>query len=99
MRAAKQIEKMIVSIITKEPVPIPQTSAVDCFPRRKPEDGNIAPLTELEQVFDYIRMLDAEGYPKAFLETEHFRLEFERSTFRQGKVISDVIITKKVKRS
>lgn len=95
LRAAKTIEKMIVSMVEQEPVPTEQQGEIVCFSRRKPEDGCIANLIEVEQVFDHIRMLDAEGYPKAFLETEHLRLEFQRPSLKNGKIVSDVIITKK----
>lgn len=95
LRAGKLIEEMIKTIIASEPKPVPQEGEIVQFPRRKPEDGSIEQLTELDQVFDYIRMLDADGYPKAFLETEHFRLEFQRAAMQYGKITSDVIITKK----
>jgi methionyl-tRNA formyltransferase len=95
MRAAVVIEDMIEAIIKNEPEPIHQAGVVVCFERRRPADGNVASLLNLEQLFDYIRMLDAEGYPKAFLETEHFRLEFQRASFKYDHVISDVKITRK----
>jgi len=95
LRAAKTIEKMIVSMVEHEPDPAEQQGEIVCFSRRKPQDGCIADLTEVEQVFDHIRMLDAEGYPNAFLETEHLRLEFQRPSLKNGKIVSDVIITKK----
>lgn len=95
LRAAKTIESMIVEIVEHEPEPVPQVGAGVCFPRRKPQESDISSLSDLEKVFDYIRMLDAEGYPKAFLETEHMRFEFQRPSLTQGKIIADVIITKK----
>ena len=93
LRAAKVIEKMIVDIVKNEPNPTDQEGEIVYFKRRKPEDGNIAALENLEEVFDYIRMLDAENYPKAFIEIGNFRFEFQRACLKQGKVISDVIIT------
>ncbi len=95
LRASGIMKEMILAIIEKEISPNEQEGEATCFARRKPEDGNIAGLNALHKVFDYIRMLDADGYPNAFLETEYFRLEFRRATLKQGKVISDVIITKK----
>ncbi len=95
MRASRVIEEMIVEIVNNEPIPCEQDGEVVCFERRKPEDGNINGLSELTEVFDYIRMLDADGYPKAFLETEHFRLEFQRASLRRGNVVADVTITRK----
>jgi methionyl-tRNA formyltransferase len=38
-------------------------------------------------------MLDAEGYPRAFLETARFRLEFARAARRHGKIVADCTIT------
>ena len=95
LRAAKVVEEMIIDIVSNEPVPTEQKGEIIYFERRKPEEGDISELATLEQVFDYIRMLDADGYPRAFLETGHFRLEFQRPAMKYGSVISDVIITKK----
>lgn len=33
------------------------------FKRRKPEEGKITSDMKTAQIYDYIRMLDAEGYP------------------------------------
>lgn len=95
IRAANVVEEMIVEMVNNEPVPHAQQGEIVCFERRKPEDGDISGLSRLSEVFDHIRMLDAEGYPNAFLETEHFRLEFQRPSLKHEKIISDVIITRK----
>lgn len=95
LRAARVVEDMIVELVNDDPLPFEQQGEVVCFERRKPEDGDISSLSRLEEVFDCIRMLDADGYPKAFLETKHFRLEFQRPSLKHGRVISDVIITQK----
>lgn len=93
LRAARLIEKMICTLLANEPTPVEQEGDVVLFPRRKPLDGDVSALSSLDQVYDYIRMLDADGYPKAFLETGNFRLEFERSSLKYGKVLADVCIT------
>jgi len=95
LRASEIIEDMICQIINEQPVPVGQTGEITCFSRRKPEQSNISELTTLKQVFNYIRMLDADGYPRAFLETEHFRFEFERASIKEGQVIADVKITER----
>lgn len=95
MRAAGVIEEMIVTIIKNRPQPVEQSGEVVCFKRRKPEDGSIANLTSLDQLYDYIRMLDAEGYPNAFLETDFFRFEFQRASLRHGYLIADVKIVRR----
>lgn len=98
LRAAKTIEAMIREMIENEPEPVPQQGEVVTYARRKPEESDISQLTELEKAFDYIRMLDADGYPRAFLETEHFRIEFQRPSMKQGRVLADVVITEKAKK-
>jgi methionyl-tRNA formyltransferase len=38
-------------------------------------------------------MLDAEGYPKAYLEQAGFRYEFSRAALYDGRIVADVVIT------
>jgi methionyl-tRNA formyltransferase len=95
LRASRVVGEMILEIIKNEPASEEQQGDVVSFLRRKPNEGDIGPLTDLEKVFDYIRMLDAEGYPKAFLETESFRFEFQRPSFKFNRIIADVIITQR----
>lgn len=92
IRAGKTILEMMVAIIETDPTPVPQTGKPVCFKRRRPEQGDIKELDSLEQVFDYIRMLDASDYPKAFLETDRFRLEFSRAARKKGSIVADVQI-------
>lgn len=78
-RASGVIGEMIKEIVLQQPAPLPQQGEPVFFKRRKKEDGNIATLEEPVKVYDYIRMLDCEGYPNAFLETDHFRFEFSNA--------------------
>ena len=92
LRASAVIEDMIVEMLTNLPEPMPQEGVSTVFKRRRPEDGNLATAQSLEQVFDLIRMLDADGYPNAFLNIGPFKLEFSRATRRTDQVIADVRI-------
>jgi methionyl-tRNA formyltransferase len=38
-------------------------------------------------------MLDAEGYPPAFVRAGPFRIEFTRASLRTGRVLADARIT------
>lgn len=98
LRASKIIFEMVKEIIKNEPKPAVQTGEAVFFKRRKPNESNIEKLESLEKVFDYIRMLDADGYPKAFLETDNFRFEFSRASLKSNSLISDVKITLKNKK-
>ncbi len=93
LRAAELVKEMIVRFIKCEPKSYPQEGEAVVFKRRKPQEGNVGKLQSLNQVFDYIRMLDADGYPRAFLETDYLRLELERAVLRDGYIKADVKIT------
>jgi len=92
LKASDIIEGMIIEIIKKKPQPIPQIGDPVVFKRRKPSDGNLSNVTSLAQIYDYIRMLDAEGYPHAFLEIGKFRFEFRKAGYRGNEIVADVII-------
>ena len=79
IRSAKIIENMIDTILNEKPKPIKQKGDIVNFERRKPEHGDISKLITIEDIYDYIRMLDCEGYPKSFLEMGEFKLEFYKS--------------------
>lgn len=95
LRAAELMAEMIKEIVDKKPTPAPQCGEVVAFKRRRPEEGNLQNLESLGQVFDFIRMLDAEGYPPAFLETDKFRFEFFRASLKPDEVLADVRIVRK----
>lgn len=96
LRTVPIIEQMIGEIIGNAVLPESQKGQIVIFKRRKKEDGNILKLETLKQVYDYIRMLDCEGYPNAYLEIENFRLEFSRASFKDDHIINaDVRIIKK----
>lgn len=69
--------EMIPALLTEKIEPKEQEGEAVVFKRRKAEDGEITPDMELSKIYDYIRMLDAEGYPRAYLEFGGYRLEFE----------------------
>jgi methionyl-tRNA formyltransferase len=98
IRAAEIIKEMIVYIIKHNPKPVSQEGEVTYFPRRKPHEGDISNLSSLRQVYDFIRMLDAEGYPRAFIETENFIFEFERASLKHDYIHADVKIRRKENR-
>lgn len=94
MRATYLAADMIREIIEAQPEPVAQTGEVVVFKRRKPEESEIPELPSEESLFDFIRMLDAEGYPKAFITYKGFRYEFSRSALYNGRIVADVTITR-----
>ncbi|MFT7071910.1 methionyl-tRNA formyltransferase [Patiriisocius sp. Uisw_017] len=96
-RTNQIIEGMIIEIISKAITPKTQQGDIVKFKRRSPEDSNIVEVQELKIAYDYIRMLDAEGYPHAFLETSGLKLEFTNANFNTNDeiVTAHVRISKK----
>jgi methionyl-tRNA formyltransferase len=92
-RAGETAARMIARIIQADIVPTPQTGEVVMFKRRKPQDSNLAQVHSLSDLYDYIRMLDAEDYPHAFLETGAFRFEFGRAVLGPDRIVAEVTIT------
>jgi methionyl-tRNA formyltransferase len=96
-RAADVIEAMIAEILRNRPEPVEQIGEPTCFRRRKPQQSNLAEIETLVGAYDHIRMLDAEGYPRAFLETHDLRFEFDQATRNDGRLVAQVTIYEKDK--
>lgn len=94
LRADSVIEKMIEQIVREDPIAKPQEGEPVLFSRRKPTQSNLAscPEGDLSAWYDQIRMLDAEGYPHAFLEIHGMRLELRRVCQRSDGLYADVKI-------
>jgi methionyl-tRNA formyltransferase len=86
-------EKMIPFILNKKPEPQAQKGEVVKFKRRKPAESEIEKNFSIAKVYDYIRMLDAEGYPKAFIKYGDLKLEFNRAKLTADGIVADVKIT------
>ena len=76
LRAAEIISEMIDEMIVTNPIPKPQSGTVVSFKRRDTSQSNILPLNDLETVYNHIRMLDAPGYPRAFIKNDSVKYEF-----------------------
>lgn len=70
--------KIIPYILDNNPIPYEQKGEVVEFKRRTPDESNIlnANIVSLADLYDFIRMLDGEGYPKAFLKIGDLRFLF-----------------------
>jgi len=84
--------EMIPEIINNEIIPKEQKGEVVEFKRRKPYQSEIKKEFSLSKIYDYIRMLDAEGYPDAFIEYGDLKLEFSRAKLTADGIVADVKI-------
>ena len=68
LRAREVIFDMACRLVREAPIPVPQVGEPVIFKRRRPSDGSVNELESLDQIYDYIRMMDCEGYPPARFE-------------------------------
>ncbi len=97
IRANQVIENMIVEILETHPKPLVQEGDVVTFQRRSPKDGDWSDVGSLDGVFDYIRMLDVESYPPAFIRVGKYKLEFSRASLKVGSIHASVKIIQEEK--
>lgn len=88
-RAAGLCMEMIAEIVDQEPAPVPQVGTATYFPRRTPAQSALPELGDIAALYDHIRMLDAPGYPHAFM-----RLGNLRGEFTQAEMVGDALEAK-----
>ena len=88
---------MILKIINEDIKPMSQVGKIVNFKRRKPDQSNLLNISNLTQIYDYIRMLDCDGYPPAFIENYKIRYEFSNAKLdKNNQIISAYVrISKK----
>ena len=91
-RCANVVYEIIEYIIQNKPKPEPQKGTPSFFYRRTPDQSRVPQTVSLTKLYDHIRMLDAEGYPPAFLEYGDFRLEFTQAELHENEVQAQVKI-------
>ena len=94
IRGSELCAQMIRRLITEKPRARPQCGPVTLFKRRQPGESEIPTLPSLERLHDFMRMLDADGYPPAFIDHKGFRYEFSRAGLYDGRLLADVKITR-----
>ena len=81
-------KKLIPNILRQNPTPVRQEGDVVNFKRRTPEQSNIKMLNDVSiaNLYDFIRMLDAPSYPKAYLELDNLKMELFEVIIKDGKL-------------
>jgi methionyl-tRNA formyltransferase len=79
-------EDMIPTLLRENITPKKQSGKVTTFKRRSPAQSDILSLQNrtFQGVYDFVRMLDGEGYPKAYLELENIKIIFHKIS-KEGK--------------
>ncbi|MDD5470082.1 MAG: formyltransferase family protein [Candidatus Peribacteraceae bacterium] len=85
-RSSVLAAEMIKHIAAVQPQPKEQKGKVVLFERRKPAQSEIPDGLTLKQLYDFIRMLDGEGYPPAFRKCGCFRYEYTNAVLYDGRL-------------
>ena len=93
IRATRLSARLIERMIAEAPTPVPQRGEPVIFTRRTPEQSRMPSGVSLEALYDFVRMLDAETYPRAFLEHDGFRYEFGAADLHDGRIEARVTIS------
>jgi methionyl-tRNA formyltransferase len=94
MRASQKSCEMALRIASEEPQPLEQLGTPVLFKRRRLEQSEISPeAAALTEIFDHIRMLDAEGYPHAYIDYGNYRIQFRRAARYHDSIEATVKIT------
>lgn len=91
-RAAETVYDMIGCIVAEQPEPTAQVGEPTLFERRRPEQSELPDITDLGVLYDHIRMLDAEGYPNAYVTVGKLRFELRDASMDNDHVEAKVTI-------
>jgi len=92
LRAGEISWKMMIWIIENNPAPTEQQGQATYFRRRKPQQSCLPSKGGLDELYNFIRMLDAPTYPLAFIDYGDFRLEFLRAEIKNSEIQAQVVI-------
>ncbi|KPP95467.1 methionyl-tRNA formyltransferase [Erythrobacter sp. HL-111] len=96
-RASGLMLPMIRAIVDNALEPVAQTGEPTVFARRTPA---MSALDEAQDAYDHIRMLDAEGYPHAFVETRRYTITFTNARRAgNGEVLAEARIKRRTPES
>lgn len=89
-------EKMIPKIIESNISPIKQKGKIVNFKRRTEKQSDFTSLknASLKNIYDFIRMLDADGYPKAYIKVNNVKIEFYEAELEGKKLIGKFEVIK-----
>jgi methionyl-tRNA formyltransferase len=92
-RASKIVfDNMIPFIVKNQPKPKPQIGRVVKFTRRNFQQSKIDFNMSIKDIYNFIRMLDAPSYPKAFIHTGKYCIEFYDAQIKNDKLETKVKI-------
>lgn len=87
-RSSSIIETMINEIIQNEMTPTKQIGEPTYYKRRKPSQSKINGIKKINDLYNHIRMLDCDGYPRAYIEFDGVKIEFENAKLIDNEIVN-----------
>ncbi len=91
-RMSEKIEEMIIDICSEEPIPINQEGKIELFNRLNYSDNEIKPSMSNKEIYDRIRMVDADDYQKAFIKFGSKRIILSKASLKNNELKADMKI-------
>jgi methionyl-tRNA formyltransferase len=97
VRSINIIFNMIKILVKKNIKPKKQKKSKIIFKRLSIKDNeiNFSALKNIIDIYDKIRMVDAETYPRAYCDLGNFKLTLSNSKVKGSKLLASVVIQKK----
>ncbi len=95
-KIAKSVEELILRILSSNPIPRPQKGSVVSFRRLTYADNELFEHYSIQELYDRIRMVDGEGYQRAYVKFGDYKLEFSDSKIIDKELIAKIRVYKNV---
>ncbi len=93
-RISSTIIKMVEILIKKKIKPVEQKGKVFFFKRFKKKESEIKNEKNIIEIYNKIRMLDSEEYPKAYIKINKFKFYLSKANIRKNTLSCDAKIIK-----
>jgi methionyl-tRNA formyltransferase len=93
---AKSIEELILRICNLNPVPVPQKGNVLSFKRLSYKNNLLLEEYAISELYDRIRMVDGEGYQRAYIKFGDHKIEFSDAKIVNEEMFARIRVFKDV---
>lgn len=87
---------MILKICKLNPIPLPHKSNVISLKRLSYEDNLLLEAHSINELYDRIRIVDGEGYNRAYITFDDHKMEFSESKIVNNELIAKIRVLKDV---
>lgn len=89
-KIAKCVESLMIKICQMDPIPLPQKGNVISFQRLSYADNELLKEHSIKELYDRIRMVDGEGYSKAYISFGDYKVEFSDAKLVNNELLAKI---------